>query len=643
VRKRRIAASAALVLSMTALSQTPAFAAASVPGTPTNLGTTPTPMTAAGTAQACGTGTAFASYQNIDGGQYVSLSAKINAGGDNAAGYSDAFYVTDETSKTVFAPLDSIGQSQDGATVSVDLPIVNGDQYTWTVAETDGTSWSPSAGPCDFIADTSAPTNPVVTSTDFPTAGGGLESGEPGSFTLTSTDPAPATGTGAGLRGFSYVFDGTLGVGGPVVAANADDSLTISGQSFSWGTHTLSVQAVDTAGNVSGITQYSFYVAQNPELNANLSLSRTGPTSVSASGGSSNGLWPIVKCTYDFGDGSTPVSNTTCAAVTHEYAAEGTYPVTLTVTDQYGNQQSKTQSFDTMVSRGELFEETLASEPVSPWASPTGSTGINQAADTGLPDGSSQLVAVTAAGTLEHNIHYANGTWQGWRALNQPGVTVVGADIAGLPNGSSQVIEVTKAGTLLHNVRNANGSWQKTGWGSPAGSTGIVQAAITGLPNGSSQLVAVTDKGTLEHNIRNANGSWQGWRALSQPGVTVTDAGIAGLPNGSSQVIEVTSTGTLLHNVRNANGSWQKTGWGSPAGSTGIVQASIAALPNGSTHLVAVTTLGIVENNLRSASGAWASGGWGQLGQTVKVLEAANVSIAGLPNGTAQVIEVSAI
>ena len=546
MRKRHLAASAALILSMTALSQTPAFAAASVPGTPTNLSTTPTPLTAAGTAQSCGTSTAFASFENLDGGDYVALSAKINAGGDNAAGYSDAFYVTDETDHTVFAPLDSAGQSQDGATVSVDLPVNNGDQYTWSVAETDGTSWSPTAGPCDFISDTSAPTDPVVTSTDFPTSGGGLESGEPGSFTVTSTDPAPATGTGAGLRGFSYVFDGTLGVGGPVVAANADGSLTISGQSFSWGSHTLSVQAVDNAGNVSGVTQYTFYVAQNPELNPVLNLSHTGPTTLSASGSGSNGLYPITKCTFDFGDGSTPVSNTTCGAVTHEYAAEGTYPVTLTITDQYGNQQSKTESFATSVSRGELFEETLANEPVSPWASPVGSVGINQAADAGLPDGSAQLVAVTSTGSLEHNIHYANGTWQGWRALSQPGLTVVGADIAGLPNGSSQIIEVTKAGTLLHNVRNANGSWQATGWGSPAGSTGIAYA-------------------------------------------------------------------------------------------------SIAALPDGSTHLVAVTTMGVVENNIRYASGAWASGGWGELSQIVSVLQAANVSIAGMPNGTAQVIEVSAI
>jgi PKD domain len=153
VRKRHLAASAALIISMTALSQTPAFADASVPGTPTDLSTTPTPMTVAGAAQSCGTGTVFASYQNIDGGQYVALSAKINAG-----------------------------------------------------------------------------------------------------------------------------------------------------------------------------------------------------------------------------DGSAPVSNTTCGAVTHEYAAEGTYPVTLTITDQYGNQQSKTENFDTMVSKGELFGETLA----------------------GLPNGSSQVLEVSA-------------------------------------------------------------------------------------------------------------------------------------------------------------------------------------------------------------------------------------------------------
>ena len=161
------------------------------------------------------------------------------------------------------------------------------------------------------------------------------------------------------------------------------------------------------------------------------------------------------------------------------------------------------------------------------------------------------------------------------------------------------------------------------------------------MPNGSTQLVAVTTNGVLEHNIRNANGTWQGWRALSQPGVTVTYAGIAGMPDGSSQLIEVTSTGVLKHNIRNANGTWQASGWAIPAGSTGIAQASITAMPNGSTQFVAVTTTGVLKHNIRNANGSWQASGWGIPAQTPLASAFTSPSIAGLPSGAAQILEVA--
>jgi len=643
MRMREFAVTAALVVSFASLSSAPVFAAGTTPGLPTNLATSPTPLTVGGAQQPCGTAVAYASADNIGGSKQAVLSAMLNSGGDTAGTFSAAFTVVDDTTGIVLAPIDSAGQVASGTTVSVDLPVTDGHSYSWTVAATDGTSGSTSAGPCDFVSDTTAPLSPTVTSTDFPTAGGGLRSGEPGSFTLTSSDPAPAAGTASGLKGYSYSFDTPLGVGSAATAPNEGDSLVLSGESFDWGSHTLYAQAIDNAGNVSQVTQYSFYVAQNPELSPLLSLSAAGPVTVNADGSGSTGLWTITQCSFDFGDQSTATVTTGSACTaTHQYAKDGTYPVTLTITDQYGNQKSVTKDFTTPgLSKGTLFHAVLPFTGSSGWASPAGSTGIAQAANTALPNGSSQLVAVTTNGTLEHNIRNANGTWQGWRTLTQSGVTVTDASIAGMPNGSSQIIEVTSTGVLKHNIRNANGTWQTSGWGSPAGSTGIAQAAITAMPNGSSQLVAVTTSGVLEYNIRNANGSWQGWLTLSQPGVTVTDASIAGMPNGSSQIIEVTSAGVLKHNIRNANGTWQTSGWGSPAGSTGFVQATITAMPNGSSWIVAVTTIGIMEPDVRSASGSWS--GWGQLANTVHVIAAANASVAGMPNGTAQVIEVSGI
>ena len=271
---------------------------------------------------------------------------------------------------------------------------------------------------------------------------------------------------------------------------------------------------------------------------------------------------------------------------------------------------------------------------------PANSTNIAQAAVTAMPNGDTQVVAVTTSGTLENTVDSGStGAWQNW-GVPTNNTTAVSASIAGMPDGSSQLIELTSTGKLEHTVRYANGSWQASGWASPAGSTDIIQAAITAMPDGSSQLVAVTTSGVLVHNIRNANGTWQGWRALSQPGVTVTYAGIAGMRDGSSQLIEVTSGGVLKHNIRNSNGTWQASGWGSPAGSTNIAQAAITAMPDGSSQLVAVTTSGVLEHNIRYAS-SWQTGGWGKPVQTNLATAFTSPGIAGLPNGSSQLIEVS--
>ena len=640
MRRHRLATAVALSVSLAFLSPVAAHAAVA-PGTPTNLATTPTPLTRSGAPQSCGTGTAYASYDN-DGVDVVNLSATVNAGTDDAGGYSAAFYVTDETTGTTLAPVDSVGEAGSGTTVSVELPVTNGHAYSWTVADTDGTNWSAKAGPCDFISDLSAPTNPLVTSADFPPTGSNLDSGEPGSFTLTSTEAAP----GPGVSGYAYSFDEILGVGGPFTAANSNGSLVLSGQSFSWGTHTLYVQADDAAGNVSAVTQYSFYVPQNPDLAPELSLTTNGPAEVSASGTGSTGTFPLTQCSFNFGDGSSPVTvpASSCTAADHEYSQDGTYPVTLTITDQEGNTKSVTKDFTTPgLSRGELFHEVLPAGYPEDWASPAGSTGLTQADITAMPNGSSQLVAVNSKGVLLHDIRFTTGSWQGWNQLAQPGVTVIDAGIAGMPNGSSQVVEVTSTGVLKHNIRNVNGTWQPFGWGSPAGSTGIAQASIAGMPNGSSQILAVTTKGTLKLDIRNANGSWQGWTTLAQPGVTVSNASIAGMPNGTSQLVEVTSTGDLEHNVRNANGTWQPSGWSVPAGSSSgyYSRASITALPNGSSMIVAAMHEWAIEDDFRAANGSW--NGWGKLDQSTDVVRAGEISAAGMPNGTQQLIELSAI
>jgi hypothetical protein len=114
-----------------------------------------------------------------------------------------------------------------------------------------------------------------------------------------------------------------------------------------------------------------------------------------------------------------------------------------------------------------------------------------------------------------HNIRDADGSWQGWRALSQPGVKIVDASIAGMPDGSSQILEVTSGGVVKHDIRGANGSWQKQGWGIPAGFGSVKQVSISSAYPFSSEpdpgttfMSVVNNAGAVVYAYRNPDGSW---------------------------------------------------------------------------------------------------------------------------------------
>jgi hypothetical protein len=100
----------------------------------------------------------------------------------------------------------------------------------------------------DFTVDTTAPSAPTVSSTSYP-ANTWSPAGGAGTFTLSSSD-----GTGSGVSYYLYGLDSggvvnqQLGVG--------VTSLPISTMPDGW--HTLTVQAVDVAGNISSPTSYQF-------------------------------------------------------------------------------------------------------------------------------------------------------------------------------------------------------------------------------------------------------------------------------------------------------------------------------------------------------------------------------------------------
>ncbi|MFI6604201.1 glycoside hydrolase domain-containing protein [Nonomuraea sp. NPDC050536] len=198
------------------------------------------------------------------------------------------------------------------------------------------------------------------------------------------------------------------------------------------------------------------------------------------------------------------------------------------------------------------------------WA-PLGLTG-SQCAIAAMPDGSAQVLAVDGSGNVTHNIRYTSGSWQGFSELPgtaggahfQVGRSNTGIAITGMPDGSSQVLAYGNDNAAYHNIRYGNGTWQ--GWKALPGAFNATTFsgsafAIAGMGDGSAQLLAIGNDGNLYHNIRYPNGTWQGWRSMGFAGHWVS-AGT--MPDGSLQVLAAANDGTLYHNIRfTPSGNWQ--------------------------------------------------------------------------------------
>ena len=116
------------------------------------------------------------------------------------------------------------------------------------------------------------------------------------------------------------------------------------------------------------------------------------------------------------------------------------------------------------------------------------------------------------------------------------------------------------------------------------------------MPDGSSQMLGIGTDGNVYHNIRGATGSWQGWQPVAGYNGNARFAGtkvaIAGMPNGASQMLAVGTDGNVYHNIRGATGSWQ--GWQPVAGYNGSARfagtkVAIAGMPNGTSQLLATS------------------------------------------------------
>ncbi|MDG4806765.1 hypothetical protein O7634_08365 [Micromonospora sp. WMMD1120] len=158
------------------------------------------------------------------------------------------------TSDTVHVQLEDASRQLDGVT------------YAWKVRVLDGADASPWSDTCHFTIDRSGGPAPTVTSADYPASGSGSPGGAigvPGAFTLTSAS--------ADTVSYLYTFysaelpdeyqeatvDAT-GLGGPAV-------VTVTPKAASH--HSLTVYAIDRAGNRSERAVHTFYVRETrPEV-----------------------------------------------------------------------------------------------------------------------------------------------------------------------------------------------------------------------------------------------------------------------------------------------------------------------------------------------------------------------------------------
>ncbi|MFE3560242.1 LamG-like jellyroll fold domain-containing protein [Streptomyces sp. NPDC059193] len=179
-------------------------------------------------------------------------------------------------------------QSSYGAVSANIGQLTDGHQYGWQARTTDGTLTSANTEMCFFRVDRTPPTA-TVTSTDFPASGTiGAHpkyAGEPGTFTLTGTDPGPVGGgRSSGLACARWTTDPVKAAATgwkctdtePGITKLTGGKATITIEPPRWGTNFVYLQTQDNAGNMSQPFVYSYYAPSSPNSAAPIFGDLTG-------------------------------------------------------------------------------------------------------------------------------------------------------------------------------------------------------------------------------------------------------------------------------------------------------------------------------------------------------------------------------
>ncbi|MBC7518306.1 MAG: PKD domain-containing protein [Microbacteriaceae bacterium] len=210
-------------------------------------------------------------------------------------------------------------------------------------------------------------------------------------FTATTSDlnVAADASSSAAASGTIVARDWSFGDGSSATGT------TVSHAYATAGTYSVTLTVTDDAGAKSSTSKSITVTAANLPPTAAFTLTSTG-LSVSVDGSSSSDPdGTVVAYSWNFGDGSTA----TTAMATHSYAAAGSYPVSLTVTDNRGATNSASQTVSvtgTAPLAADAFARTASSglgsaDVGGPWS--TSGSLANYSVT-----GGSALLRVTAAG-----------------------------------------------------------------------------------------------------------------------------------------------------------------------------------------------------------------------------------------------------
>lgn len=202
-----------------------------------------------------------------------------------------------------------------GSTLQQVVPsgaFTNGNNYSWRVRGNDGIVNSGWSSWCEFTVDTVAPSSaPGVSSTTYPEGAWGGGAGTAGTFTLSA-------GGVSDVASYVYGLDAnppTTSVAATTLGGTAAVSITPPTNL----PHTLYVQSVDRAGNLSPLKSYQFNAGTNA---GTVLLPRTGDTSAAKFALQGQGQSGASGVTYQWRRGDAD-SWTTIPASDVTYAAGG--------------------------------------------------------------------------------------------------------------------------------------------------------------------------------------------------------------------------------------------------------------------------------------------------------------------------------